>query len=156
MLNNLESFLTVENIYFFANWGVLPFWLMLMVSPNEIISRIFVHSIIIPLLLATAYSYLGYLIFLEKNLFEVFNLYFGLEELYAVFSDEKFLFIFWLHFLALSLFVGAWIARDSSRNMVPRFLLIISLIITYFTGPVGLIIYWIFRIFFSKKITFNE
>ncbi len=156
MLNNLESFLTVENIYFFANWGVLPFWLMLMVSPNEIISRIFVHSIIIPLLLATAYSYLGYLIFLEKNLFEVFNLYFGLEELYAVFSDEKFLLIFWLHFLALSLFVGAWIARDSSRNMVPRFLLIISLIITYFTGPVGLIIYWIFRIFFAKKITFNE
>ena len=156
MLNNLESFLTVENIYFFANWGVLPFWLMLMVSPNEIISRIFVHSIIIPLLLATAYSYLGYLIFLEKNLFEVFNLYFGLEELYAVGSDEKFLLIFWLHFLALSLFVGAWIARDSSRNMVPRFLLIISLIITYFTGPVGLIIYWIFRIFFAKKITFNE
>ena len=35
MLNNLESFLTVENIYFFANWGVLPFWLMLIFLPNS-------------------------------------------------------------------------------------------------------------------------
>jgi len=156
MLNNLEILLTVENIYLFANWGVLPFWLLLMVAPNEVISRILVHSIIIPLLLSVAYLYLGYMIFIDKNLLEVFKLYISLDELYTVFSDERFLLIFWLHFLSISLFVGAWIARDSSRNMVPKFFLVISLITTYFTGPLGIFVYWLIRIFFAKKISLNE
>ena len=31
-----------------------------------------------------------------------------------------------------------------------------SLIFTYFTGPVGLVIYWFLRIFFASKISFND
>jgi hypothetical protein len=31
-----------------------------------------------------------------------------------------------------------------------------SLILTYFSGPIGLTIYWFFRIFFAKKISFND
>ena len=59
-----------------------------------------------------------------------------------MFSDEAFLLIFWLHFLSISLFLGAWIVRDSQKYMISKFLVIISLILTYFTGPVGLFIYW--------------
>ncbi len=29
MISNLLSLLTYENIYFIANWGVIPFWLLL-------------------------------------------------------------------------------------------------------------------------------
>jgi len=39
---------------------------------------------------------------------------------------------------------------------MPKFFVIISLILTYFTGPVGLVIYWLIRIFFAKKIGFND
>ena len=46
--------------------------------------------------------------------------------------------------------------RDSTKFMIPKFLVIISLIFTYFTGPLGLIIYWFIRIFFSKRINFND
>ena len=28
--------------------------------------------------------------------------------------------------------------------------------ITYFTGPIGLVVYWLIRIFFAKKISFND
>ena len=87
---------------------------------------------------------------------ETFNLYLGLENLYAIFSDENILLIFWLHFLSISLFVGSWISRDASRYMVPKILTALSLILTYFSGPLGLVFYWIFRIFFSKKIGFND
>ena len=69
---------------------------------------------------------------------------------------EAFLVVFWLHFLALSLFLGSWITRDSYRYMIPKFLTGILLILTYFTGPVGLSIYWFVRIFFAKKISFND
>ncbi len=156
MINNIEAYLTYENIYLIANWGVLPFWLMLIIIPNHTITRVMVNSIIAPLILGVAYIFVAYKIYLEGNVFESFNLYFGIENLYSIFSEESFLLIFWLHFLSISLFVGGWIARDSVKYMVPKIIMIISLILTYFAGPVGLVFYWFIRIFFSKKISFNE
>ncbi len=156
MINNIETYLTLENIYLLANWGVLPFWLLLIIAPNNNLTKFIVHSIIAPLLLSIAYVFVAYKTYLNDNVFESFNLYLGLENLYTIFSNESFLLIFWLHFLTLSLFIGSWIARDSQKYMVPHFLLAIALIITYFAGPVGLIFYWFIRIFFAKKIGFND
>ena len=156
MIDNLLTFLTYEKIYHIANFGVLPCWLLLIFIPNHVITKFFVKSVIIPLLLSTAYILVAYQIYISENIFEVFNLYIGLDELYALFSNEAFLLIFWLHFLSISLFLGAWISRDSLRYMIPRFFVIITLILTYFTGPVGLLIYWFIRIFFAKKINFND
>ena len=156
MINNLLDLLSLNNIYLIANWGVIPFWTLLIVLPNHGITNFFVHSIIIPLLLGGAYSYVAYDIFLEGNIFGSFELYGGLDSLYAMFSNEAFLLIFWIHFLTISLFLGAWITRDSQKYMVPRFLVILTLILTYFTGPVGIFIYWLIRIFYAKKISFND
>ena len=156
MINNLLDILTYENIYLIANWGVVPFWLLLIISPNHGVTNFFVQSIIAPLLLTGAYSFVAYNIFLEKNILDSFELYNGLNGLYSMFSNESFLLIFWIHFLAISLFIGAWISRDSQKYMVPKFFVTISLILTYFTGPVGLLIYWFIRIFFAKKINFND
>ena len=156
MINNFQEFLTYENIYLVANLGIIPFWLLLIIAPGHMLTKFLTQSIIPALLLAFAYIFLGYNIFLSGNIFDGFNLYYGINELYAVFSDEAFLLIFWLHFLSISLFVGSWIASDSIKYMVPRFFTVISLITTYFSGPVGLVIYWLIRIFFAKKINFNE
>ena len=156
MINNLLDILSYENIYLIANWGVIPFWLLLIMLPNHGVTNFFAQSIIAPLLLAFAYSLVVFDIFLEGNIFDSFELYRGLDDLYSMFSSEAFPLIFWLHFLAISLFLGSWITRDSQRYMIPRFFLTISLILTYFTGPVGLLIYWFIRIFFAKKINFND
>jgi hypothetical protein len=156
MINNLLPLLSYENIYLIANWGVIPFWFLLIFIPNHLITNFFVQSIVIPVLLASAYIFLGYNIFLEGNILDSFELYTGLDGLYSMFSNEAFLLIFWLHFLSISLFTGAWIARDSQKHLMPKFFVIISLILTYFTGPVGLVIYWLIRIFFAKKIGFND
>ena len=156
MINNLLGILSYENIYLIANWGVIPFWLLLIILPNHSVTNFFVQSVIAPLILAGAYAFVAYDIFLEGNMLDSFELYSGLNGLYSMFSSETFLLIFWIHFLAISLFLGAWISRDSKRYMVPRFFVIISLILTYFTGPVGLLVYWFLRIFFAKKINFND
>ena len=121
MIDNLLSFLTYENIYYISNIGVIPFWLLLIFIPGHIITKFFVKSVIIPLLLSTAYIFVSYQIYITENIFEVFNLYLGLNELYALFSNEAFLLIFWLHFLSINLFVGNWIANDSRLYMVPKF-----------------------------------
>jgi hypothetical protein len=156
MINNLLSLLTYENIYLVANWGIIPFWLLLIFVPNHQITNFLAQSIIVPLLLAVGYAYLSYIIFQEGNILESFELYSGLEGIYSMFANEALLLIFWLHFLAISLFVGTWIVRDSKRHLVPKVITIPSLILTYFTGPIGLVIYWFFRIFFAKKISFND
>ena len=156
MINNLLDILTYENIYLIANWGVVPFWLLLIIFPNHGVTNFFVQSIVAPLLLASAYGFVAYNIFLEENILDSFELYRGLNGLYSMFSSESFLLIFWIHFLAISLFIGAWISRDSQKYMIPKFFVIISLILTYFTGPIGLSMYWFIRIFFAKKINFND
>ena len=156
MINNLLSLLSNENIYLVANWGVIPFWLLLIFIPNHQITNFLTQSIIVPILLATAYAHLSYMIYQEGNIFDGFELYSGLDGLYSMFANESLLLIFWLHFLAISLFTGSWIARDSKRYFIPKVITIPSLIFTYFTGPIGLVIYWFFRIFFAKKISFND
>ena len=52
MINNLEILLTPEYIYLLVNWGVIPFWLLLIFAPNHYVSRFFVHSVIAPTIFA--------------------------------------------------------------------------------------------------------
>ena len=156
MINNLLAFVNSENIYLIANWGIIPFWFMLIFFPNNGLTTFFVQSIVVPLILGVAYVYLSYNLYLENDIFDGFELYKGLDGLYSMFANEYLLLIFWLPFLALSLFAGAWIARDARKYFIPKIITIPSLILTYFTGPLGLVIYWFFRIFFAKKISFND
>ena len=156
MINNLLPLLNLENIYLIANWGVIPFWLLLVLLPNNNLTSFFVQSIIPTLLLAIGYAYLSYNIYLEGSILDTFELYSGLDGLYSMFANEALLLIFWLHFLAISLFIGAWIVRDSKKYFIPKIVTTLSLILTYFTGPIGLFIYWFIRIFFAKKINFND
>ena len=156
MINNIQTYLTYENIYLVANWGVIPFWLLLIFFPYSNLTNFLTQSVIVPLLLTVGYVYLSYLIYQEGNIFDGFELYAGIDGLYSMFSNEALLLIFWLHFLAISLFAGTWIVRDSKRYFIPKVVTVPSLILTYFSGPIGLVIYWFFRIFFAKKISFND
>ena len=115
MINDLLPLLSYENIYLIANWGVIPFWVLLIFAPQNQLTIILAQSIIVPLLLASGYAFLSYNIYLEGNILEGFELYSGLDGLYSMFANEALLLIFWLHFLAISLFVGAWIVRDSKK-----------------------------------------
>ena len=156
MINNLLPLLTYENIYLATNWGIVPFWILLIFIPNHQLTNFLTQSIVAPLLLAIGYAYLSYLIYHDGNIFDGFELYTGLDGLYSMFANEVLLLIFWLHFLAISLFIGTWIIRDSKKYLIPKIITVPSLILTYFTGPLGLVIYWFIRIFFAKKISFND
>ena len=94
MINNLISFLNFENIYLIANWGVIPFWLLLIFFPHQQITNFLVQSVIVPLLLAAGYIYLSYSLFTDGNMFDGFELYSGLDGLYSMFANEILLLIF--------------------------------------------------------------
>ena len=157
MLIQFQDYLTFENIYLWTNFGILPFWLMLIILPNSKFTQFFVNSIILPLILSTVYIYIIYqIILLDEPIFNVFKLYLSLDNLYTVFATESFLLVFWLHFLALNLFLGSWISRDGIKYNMSRGLVSLPLILVYFTGPLGLVLYWIIRIFYAKRLGFHD
>ena len=157
MLIQFQNYLTFENIYLWTNFGILPFWLMLIIIPNSKFTQFFVNSIILPLILSTVYIYIIYqIILLDEPIFDVFKLYLSLDNLYTVFATESFLLVFWLHFLALNLFLGSWISRDGVKYNMSRGLVSVPLILVYFTGPLGLVLYWIIRVFYAKKLGFHD
>ena len=152
-----QFLLTFENIYLWASFGVLPFWFMLLLIPKSKITHLFVNSVVLPLILAAAYGNVIYqTVLLNEPFVDIFGIYFSLDNLYAVFASESFLLLFWLHFLSLNLFLGSWVAQEGIKYNIPRSLLAIPLILIYFTGPVGFVLYWLIRIFYAKKFWIND
>ena len=144
-------------MYLWTNFGLLPFWLMLIIIPNSKITQIFINSVILPLILSTAYVYVIYQsVLLDEPIFDIFKLYLSLDNLYTVFATESFLLVFWLHFLTLNLFLGSWVSRDGVKHNISRSLVFFPLILIYFTGPLGLVLYWVIRIFYAKKLGFHD
>ena len=153
MIDQIYTFFSIEMIYLWLNFGVLPFWFMLLFFPQTKICRIFVTSVFPILVLATIDLYLIFQISKNGlNFFEGFNLYLGIDELLNLFSDKNYIIIFWIHFLTLNLFCGSWIVKDYQKINMPKTLAFIPIVLTYFIGPLGISVYWLFRIFFSKKI----
>ena len=157
MLIQFEDYLTFENIYLWTNFGVLPLWLMLIIIPNSKFTQFFVNSIILPLILSITYIYIIYqTILLDESIFDFFKLHLSLDNLYTILATESFLLAFWLHFVALNLFLGSWISRDGVKYNMSRSLIFLPLILVYFAGPLGLVLYWIIRVFYAKRISFHD
>ena len=154
MIEQIAIFFTIEMIYLWVNVGVIPFWLILLFFPQSKICGIFVTSIFPFLVLALLYVYLLYYFYNSGyNFIENFNLYFGFFELRNLFENEAFLILFWGHFISVNLFCGAWITRDSQKLFISKYLIFFPIILTYFVGPMGLLIYWLIRIIYAKRIS---
>ena len=89
MINNLLAFINSENIYLIANWGIIPFWMLLIFFPNHALTTFFVQSIIVPLILGASYIYLSYNLYLDNNIFDGFELYSGIINFLASLSGNK-------------------------------------------------------------------
>ena len=130
---------------------------MLIIIPNSKLTRIFVNSIILPTILGSVYIYVVYqAIILEDPFLDIFRLYLNLDNLYTVFATESFLLIFWIHFISINIFIGSWMSRDAVKHNIPRTFVFLPLVLVYFVGPIGIGFYWFFRVFFAKRLGFQE
>ncbi|MDB9704830.1 ABA4-like family protein [bacterium] len=144
-------------IFLWLNLGVLPFWIVLIIFPQSQICKVFITSIFPIFIISLAYCYLLYLLFNEGyDFLKNFELYLGLSSILDLFSDKSFLILFWSHFLAINLFCGGWIVKDSQKFGINKILLSFPLILTYFIGPIGILVYWFIRIFYSKRISLYD
>ena len=157
MIEQIYTYFTIETLYMWINLGVLPFWFILIVFPQSHLSRIFVTSIFPFFILGGAYVFILYKSYLIGYDFDGnFTLYLGLNELSRLFEDHLYIMIFWTHFIAINLFIGGWIVKDSQKFSINKVLMAVPLIVTYLIGPIGLFLYWIIRIFYAKRISLYE
>ena len=157
MIEQIFTYFTIETLYMWINIGVLPFWFILIVFPQSHLCRIFVTSIFPIFILSGVYIFILYKSYLIGYDFDGnFTLYLGLNELSRLFEDHLYMMIFWTHFIALNLFIGGWIVKDSQKFSINKVLLALPLILTYLIGPLGLFLYWIIRIFYAKRISLYE
>ena len=157
MIEQIYNYFTIETLYYWVNFGVLPFWLILIFFPQSHLSRYLVTSIFPIFVLSGVYIFILYKSFLSSYDFdENFNLYLGIDNISELFSDKYFLTMFWIHFISINLFTGGWIVKDSQKLAINKILLIIPLIVTYLIGPLGLFIYWLIRIFHAKSLNLYD
>ncbi|MDC3403405.1 ABA4-like family protein [Candidatus Pelagibacter sp.] len=157
MIDQIYTYFTIEMIFLWLNLGVLPFWLVLIIFPQSQICKVFITSIFPISIISLVYSYLLYSLFNDGyDFLRNFELYLGLNSILNLFSDRSFLILFWCHFLAINLFCGGWIVKDSQKFGINKILITLPLILTYFIGPIGITIYWFIRIFYSKRISLYD
>ena len=153
MIEQISAFFSTEMIYLWLNLGVIPFWIILIFFPQSKMCNYIVISIFPFFLLSLVYSYLLYLFYMTGyNYNQNFSLYLGLNDLRNLFSENAFLLLFWIHFLAVNLFCGCWIVKDSQKFNISKYVNLIPLFITYFIGPIGLFLYWLIRVVNAKKV----
>ena len=157
MIEQIYTYFSIETLFMWINLGVLPFWFILIVFPQSHLSRIFVTSIFPFFILSGVYIFILYKSYLIGYDFDGnFSLYLGLNELSRLFEDHLYIMIFWTHFIAINLFIGGWIVKDSQKFSINKVLMAVPLIVTYLIGPIGLFLYWIIRIFYAKRISLYE
>ena len=157
MIEQIYNYYTIEMLYYWVNLGVLPFWLILIFFPQTQICRYFVTSIFPIFILSGTYFFILYKAYLNSyDFIGNFELYLGINNISDLFTDKTFLILFWIHFISINLFIGGWIVRDSQKLAMNKILVIIPLILTYLIGPLGIFIYWLIRIFYTKSINLYD
>ncbi len=157
MIEQIYNYFTIEMLYYWVNFGVLPFWLVLIFFPQSHLCRYFVTSIFPIFVLSGTYIFVLYKSYLNSyDFIGNFNLYFGINDLSNLFSEKNFLMMFWIHFIAINLFTGGWIVKDAQKFSINKMILIVPLVVTYLIGPLGLFLYWLIRIIYAKNISLYD
>ena len=157
MIEQIYNYFAIDVLYMWVNIGVLPFWLLILFFPQSHLCKYVATSIFPILLLTGAYIFILYKAYLGSfDFVNNFSLYLGLIYISELFKNDYYLLIFWIHFVSINLFVGGWILKDSQKLLINKILLAFPLIITYLIGPMGILVYWIIRIFYAKNLNLYD
>jgi hypothetical protein len=142
---NLSVLFDISNVF------VLPFWALMILLPNWVVTRKVMGSVLPFVALAVLYIYL-FVNSLDPESAAAFANP-QLSDLARLFSDDRVMATGWVHFLVMDLFVGRWIYWEGQRTGVWT---VHSLVLCLFAGPMGLLSHlvtnWVSEIL-GKKIS---
>lgn len=139
--------MTADQIFQACNTLALLGWLVLVLFGWKRWASSFITAVLLPLLFAVIYSAL--LLTHWGGSSGNFN---SLAGVAALFSNPWLLLAGWVHYLAFDLFVGSWEARDALTHQIPHIVVVPCLLLTFFFGPAGLLLYMLLRFALRKQI----
>ncbi len=125
-------------------------WLTLVLFGWKRWASSIVTAVLLPLLFAILYS--AVLLTHWGGSSGNFN---SLAGVAALFSNPWLLLAGWVHYLAFDLFVGSWQARDALAHRIPHWAVVPCLLLTFFFGPAGLLLYLALRLTLRKRLEIN-
>ncbi len=143
--------MSAGHLFSFANFVAAAGWLALIILGRKTWVAALVIGAILPLLFAMLYSGLLLAYWSEAK-----GGFATLADVQALFSNEWILLAGWVHYLAFDLFIGSWEVRDARHHGIPHWAIIPSLILTFLFGPVGLLLYFLIRIFRIRSTALNS
>ena len=139
--------MTADQLFQLCN-GIAPFaWLLLFFFPKWKWTRMIVLQGIIPLLLGTVYLTLIVLFFGQGD--GDFN---SLSGVMKLFTNPWTVTAGWIHYLAFDLFVGSWEVSNAQKLGIKHYLIVPALLLTFFFGPIGMLLYFLIRAIKTKKL----
>ena len=137
-----------------TNMLALAAWIPLVLFPGRKLVSGLVCAVVVPGALAASYAAVIAWKFATNGppSGDVMTLA-GLRE---VFRDDWVFAAAWTHYLVFDMVVGAWIARDAVALRIPWPLRTLALLLTFFAGPVGLLIHLLGRAALRRAVAAGE
>lgn len=130
--------LTADALFRFANLVALAGWLTLALG-IALRARLLTEAVAgraVPAGLSIAYTAI-----VAVHWWSAEGGFSSLAEVSQLFRSPWLLLAGWVHYLAIDLFVGAWIAADAEARGLPRPLLALVLPLVFLFGPAGLLLW---------------
>lgn len=68
-----------------------------------------------------------------------------------LFTNKEMVTAGWVHYLAFDLFIGTWMKKNATRHNISHFIMIPVLCLTFILGPIGLLLYFVVRLIFTRQ-----
>lgn len=136
-------------LFTIANSIALLSWFVLIITPNQ-------NKVVPYLRILISGLFLGgiYIFSLSLGLGKAEGNFSSLESVRSLFANDHFLLAGWVHYLSFDLFLGTWEAEDGKANGIHRLVLVPIHGLTFYYGPVGLVLYFIVRMVKTKRFGF--
>jgi hypothetical protein len=144
----------MDKFYQYVNIFPMPLWLAMMFAPHAAPTQMASRSSVVFGLTALNYVIaLGLALRGGRKDQAAASLadFTSLEDIRKGLGSKEGALAAWSHMLALDLFAGAWIYRESLRLSAPGWVRIPSLAFTLLTGPFGLLLFLAWRLLGGKQ-----
>lgn len=145
----------MDKLFQFVNLLPMPVWLAMMVAPRAKVTRTASRSSVVFGLAAASYvlSLLLSVVLGRKKGGQAISPadFTSLDGIRKGLGTKEGALAAWSHMLALDLFAGAWIYRESMRLDAPAWVRVPSLFFTLMTGPFGLLLFLVWRVLGSGQ-----
>ena len=130
-----------ELIFQIVNTAVLPMWLMLLLAPNNKVTKWLIKVPLVPLVLAVCYVILVIPGLSQANP-EDFQTLKGLTKLFAT---EDAVLAGWIHYLVFDLAVGMWLVVQNRTVKLNKWIMVPILLFTFMMGPAGFLLFHLIK-----------